>query len=69
MLANGSRENHFGLTGMRERAKRINAGFSLRSAPDAGTTVEVTVPARVAYATNRKRRSGFMLTRALSKED
>jgi len=69
VLANGSRENHFGLTGMRERAKRINARFALRSAPDAGTIVEVTVPARVAYATNRKRRSGSMLTRALIKED
>jgi signal transduction histidine kinase len=68
VLANG-REDHFGLTGMRERAKRINAGFTLRSEPDAGTTVEVTVPARVAYATHRKRRSGFMLTRALIKED
>jgi signal transduction histidine kinase/ligand-binding sensor domain-containing protein len=69
VLANGRREDHFGLTGMRERAKRINAGFALRSAPDTGTTIEVTVPARVAYSTNRKRRSGFTLTRALIKED
>jgi signal transduction histidine kinase len=68
VLANG-REDHFGLTGMRERATRINAGFALRSAADAGTTIEVTIPARVAYATHRKRRSGFMLTRALLKED
>ncbi len=31
ILAIGSRENHFGLTGMRERAKRIHGGFSLQS--------------------------------------
>jgi signal transduction histidine kinase/ligand-binding sensor domain-containing protein len=58
VLANGSREGHFGLTGMRERARRINAGFTLRSAPGSGTTIEVSVPARVAYPITRKRRKG-----------
>ncbi len=69
VLSNGSRENHFGLTGMRERARRINAGFVLRSAPGAGTTIEVTIPARVAYPNIRKRRTSFMPTRALIKEE
>jgi signal transduction histidine kinase/ligand-binding sensor domain-containing protein len=69
VLSNGSRENHFGLTGMRERARRINGGFVLRSAPGAGTTIEVTIPARVAYPNIHKRRTSFMLTRALIKEE
>ncbi|MBI5692093.1 MAG: sensor histidine kinase [Verrucomicrobia bacterium] len=35
---------HFGLLGMRERAAKIGAGFSITSAPGAGCTVTVTVP-------------------------
>jgi hypothetical protein len=54
---------------MRERARRINGGFVLRSAPGAGTTIEVTIPARVAYPNIHKRRTSFMLTRALIKEE
>jgi signal transduction histidine kinase len=42
LLKNG-RPGHFGLCGMRERAQRIGADFSLRSAPGAGTAIEMTV--------------------------
>jgi signal transduction histidine kinase len=35
---------HFGLLGMRERAKRVGGEFRLASHPGEGTEVEVTVP-------------------------
>jgi signal transduction histidine kinase len=35
---------HFGLTGMRERANKILAEFSIRSAPGTGTTLRVHLP-------------------------
>ncbi len=39
----GAKPGHFGLTGMRERVKRLGGEFVLQSAPGEGTTVEVTV--------------------------
>jgi signal transduction histidine kinase len=35
---------HFGLTGMRERANKIHARFSLDSTPGRGTKIEVYMP-------------------------
>ena len=35
---------HFGLTGMRERANKIHARFSLNSSPGNGTKIEVHIP-------------------------
>lgn len=37
-------DGHFGLQGMRERAKRIGATLSIDSRPGGGTTIEVRVP-------------------------
>lgn len=42
-------ERHFGLTGMKERAKRIGAQFDIASEPGQGTTVTARLPARLAY--------------------
>jgi signal transduction histidine kinase/ligand-binding sensor domain-containing protein len=42
---------HYGIHGMRERAKLIGATLSVWSAVDAGTEVELTIPAQRAYAT------------------
>jgi signal transduction histidine kinase/ligand-binding sensor domain-containing protein len=47
-------KGHFGLVGMRERAERMGATLSIRSAPGSGTTVSLTIPASVAYARRRK---------------
>jgi signal transduction histidine kinase len=44
------REGHFGLHGMRERAKLIGASLTFWSRLDAGTAVELTVPAARAYS-------------------
>jgi signal transduction histidine kinase len=41
-----SSPGHFGLTGMRERAAAIGATLEVSSAPGAGTTIRLSVPAR-----------------------
>jgi signal transduction histidine kinase len=43
------RSGHYGLSGMRERAELIGAEFSLSSALNAGTEIEILVPGRIAY--------------------
>lgn len=43
------KDGHFGLHGMKERAERIGSKLSLISSPDAGTTVTVIVPGRIAF--------------------
>jgi signal transduction histidine kinase/ligand-binding sensor domain-containing protein len=50
VLAQGSKEGHFGLIGMRERAERIGAALSIDSGAGKGTDVILTLPARLAYA-------------------
>ena len=49
VLDQGARLGHWGLSGVRERAKRIGARLKLWSEPGAGTEAELTVPARIAY--------------------
>lgn len=51
----GGQQSHFGLPGMRERAQRIGARLDFWSEMGAGTEVELTVPAAMAY---QKRRDG-----------
>jgi len=50
VLQEGARAGHWGLPGIRERAKRIGARLKLWSENGAGTEVELTVPARIAYS-------------------
>jgi signal transduction histidine kinase/ligand-binding sensor domain-containing protein len=46
----GGRVGHFGLIGMRERAKKIGGQLTLASRPGGGTDVTLRVPARAAFA-------------------
>ena len=62
VLEQGARPGHWGLPGVRERAKRIGAQLKLWSEPGAGTEAELTVPARIAYRTVH-RRQGLRLFR------
>ena len=62
ILEQGARSGHWGLPGVRERAKRIGARLKLWSEPGAGTEAELTVPARIAYGTGY-RREGWRLFR------
>jgi signal transduction histidine kinase len=63
ILERGGRQGHFGLTGMRERAEKIRAELTLASRTGAGTEIELVVPAKVAYAITRDRRSLLALHR------
>ncbi len=47
------RYGHWGLQGMRERAKNIGARFELWSEAGAGTEIEILVPAAIAYRNRR----------------
>jgi signal transduction histidine kinase len=53
VLQKGARAGHWGLPGIRERAKQIGAQLYFWSEVGAGTEVELTVPASVAYAKSR----------------
>ncbi len=49
VLQQGGRAGHWGLTGIRERAKRIGGQLDFRSEAGAGTEVQLVVPAALAY--------------------
>ena len=49
VLDAGGRTGHFGLVGMRERAKKLGAHLEVWSTPGTGTEVDLRVPADVAY--------------------
>jgi signal transduction histidine kinase/ligand-binding sensor domain-containing protein len=44
------RSGHFGLAGMRERAKHIGGKLDLWSGPGAGTEVQLSIPGTIAFA-------------------
>jgi signal transduction histidine kinase len=49
MILKQGRPDHWGLLGMRERARRIHAAFDVWSRVGSGTEIELRVPARIAY--------------------
>jgi signal transduction histidine kinase/ligand-binding sensor domain-containing protein len=51
VLSHEGRAGHWGLTGMRERAKRIGGEMDVWSELGAGTEVELRIPASIAYKT------------------
>jgi len=51
VLSGQGPRGHYGLAGMRERAKLIGGELVVWSEVDAGTEVEVRLPAATAYAT------------------
>jgi signal transduction histidine kinase/ligand-binding sensor domain-containing protein len=57
ILGEHPRPGHFGLHGMRERAKIVGGQLDVWSELDSGTEVELSIPASRAYATPSTRRS------------
>ncbi len=49
VLDGGGRQGHFGLPGMKERAKLAGGKLAVWSKLDSGTEVELTIPASRAY--------------------
>jgi signal transduction histidine kinase/ligand-binding sensor domain-containing protein len=62
VLEVGGTSGHFGLIGMRERAKKLGGHIEIWSKPDSGTEIDLRVPAHVAY---RRSRARFFRTRSL----
>ncbi len=48
-VLDGGRSGHFGLAGMRERAKQIGSQLTVSSGPEAGTEIELSVKGSIAY--------------------
>jgi ligand-binding sensor domain-containing protein/signal transduction histidine kinase len=61
-IAEQGSAGHYGLAGMRERARQIGSKLVILSGPETGTEIELSVPGSLAYA-NRQRRSRFRLFR------
>jgi signal transduction histidine kinase/ligand-binding sensor domain-containing protein len=57
ILGEQPRPGHFGLHGMRERAKIVGGQLEVWSELDSGTEIELSIPASRAYATSSTRRS------------
>jgi signal transduction histidine kinase len=53
VLQDGGVAGHYGLRGMRERAQRIGATLDFWTEVGAGTEIQLTVPASVAYENSR----------------
>jgi signal transduction histidine kinase len=49
-IVRAGRDGHWGLPGMRERARRIGGQLTLSSRAASGTEVELLLPAAVAFA-------------------
>jgi len=56
VLEAGARAGHFGLPGMRERAKLVGGKLAVWSELDSGTETELTIPASIAYAKSQAAR-------------
>jgi signal transduction histidine kinase/ligand-binding sensor domain-containing protein len=56
--AEGGRAGHWGIMGMRERARNVAAKLTISSRPASGTEVEFTVPPGTAYAPRQRDKGG-----------
>jgi signal transduction histidine kinase/ligand-binding sensor domain-containing protein len=65
-IVDTGRAGHWGLRGMRERAKAIGGELNIQSRPDAGTAIELTIPATVAYPDSRKKSFWQRISRGFS---
>jgi ligand-binding sensor domain-containing protein/signal transduction histidine kinase len=55
VIERGGRQGHWGIVGMKERAKQMGAQLDVWSRPGAGTEVELRLPAKIAYETSNGR--------------
>jgi signal transduction histidine kinase len=63
LIVRSGRDGHWGLSGMRERAERIGARFRVLSSASAGTEVEMSIPAHIAYEFPTSARRGGWLSK------
>src|SRR5215472_4676808 len=55
ILRQGHRDGHFGLPGMKERAKTVGAHLDVWSRPGAGTEIELRIAGSIAYVSDATR--------------
>jgi signal transduction histidine kinase len=67
-LNDGGRPGHYGLPGMRERAKLMGGKLAVWSELDSGTEVELKIPASRAYETPPARRRSWLAEKLSGKE-
>ena len=60
LLNDDERPGHYGIRGMRERAKLLGGKMTVWSELDSGTEVELSIPAANAYATDDGRRRSWL---------
>jgi ligand-binding sensor domain-containing protein/signal transduction histidine kinase len=65
LVSGKGREGHFGLNGMRERAKLVGGNVAVWSNVGAGTEVELSIPSSKAYTRSSRR---FWFVKKLSKK-
>lgn len=53
VVADFGKEGHFGLAGMRERARKLQGDLIIAPGPQRGTMIELNVPGRIAYPSRR----------------
>jgi signal transduction histidine kinase/ligand-binding sensor domain-containing protein len=68
LLNQGGRAGHYGLPGMRERAKLMGGKLAVWSEADVGTEVELRIPASRAYETSPARRRSWFAEKFSAKE-
>ena len=54
-IAEQGRVGHYGLAGMRERARQIGSKLVILSGPETGTEIELSVPGSMAYSKQQGR--------------
>ena len=60
------RAGHYGVQGMRERAKRIGGTLDVWTATGAGTEIELSIPGSIAYGTSGRTVLGLFRKKAAS---
>jgi signal transduction histidine kinase len=68
LLTDDGRPGHYGLRGMRERAKLMGGKLAVWSELDSGTEVELRIPASRAYETALGRRRSWLAEKLSGKE-
>jgi ligand-binding sensor domain-containing protein/signal transduction histidine kinase len=66
-LSEDERPGHYGLRGMRERAKLLGGKLAVWSELDSGTEVELRIPASRAYETSTNRRRSWLAEKLTGK--
>ena len=69
VTSQGARAGHWGLPGMRERAKRFGGNLDVWSELGAGTEIELSVPGAIVYGKSEPRRRFWLWRKKIGESD